>query len=54
MKNVIVFGATSGIGKSIAKILLNEGLKKVLKEINYWKKSPLWTAKKINNATKKN
>jgi UDP-glucose 4-epimerase len=33
------------------KILLNEGLKKVLKEINYWKKSPLWTAKKINNAT---
>jgi len=25
MKNVIVFGATSGIGKSIAKILLNEG-----------------------------
>ena len=34
------------------KISLNEGLKKVLKEINYWKKSPLWTVKKINNATK--
>ena len=27
MKNAIVFGATSGIGKSLTKILINEGYK---------------------------
>ena len=30
-----------------SKISLKEGITKVLKEINYWKKAPLWTPKKI-------
>tara|TARA_B100000989_G_scaffold93376_1_gene67833 strand:+ start:10610 stop:11374 length:765 start_codon:yes stop_codon:yes gene_type:complete len=34
------------------KIVLKEGVNKVLKEIDYWKSSPLWTAKKISRATK--
>ena len=28
------------------------GIRKVLKDINYWKKAPVWTPKKINKATK--
>lgn len=34
------------------KITLEEGIDIVLKNINHWKKAPLWTPKKINNATK--
>ena len=33
-------------------INLEEGLKKVIKDINYWKEAPLWTPKKIKLATK--
>jgi UDP-glucose 4-epimerase len=38
--------------KWIPKINLEEGVDIVLKNINYWKKAPLWSPKKINNATK--
>tara|TARA_B100000579_G_C22758712_1_gene817840 strand:+ start:63 stop:1049 length:987 start_codon:yes stop_codon:yes gene_type:complete len=45
--------------KKISKILkwqpkvnLKEGMKNVLENINYWNKAPLWTKKKIKNATK--
>ena len=34
------------------KINLENGLKKVLKNIDYWKDAPLWTRKKIKVATK--
>ncbi len=34
------------------KISLKEGINKVLKEINYWKKAPLWTPKKIEQTTR--
>lgn len=34
------------------KISFEMGVNKMIKEINYWKKAPLWTAKKINKATK--
>jgi UDP-glucose 4-epimerase len=34
------------------KIKLEDGLKIVLKNINYWKDAPLWTPKKIRLATK--
>ncbi len=34
------------------KITLKIGIKKVLKNINYWKNAPLWTERKINLATK--
>ena len=34
------------------KITLEEGIDIVVKNINYWKKAPLWTAKKISKATK--
>ena len=34
------------------KIYLKEGIKKVLKDINYWKNAPLWTEKKIDSSTK--
>ena len=30
---------------------LKEGINLVLKNINYWKKAPLWTRKSIKNAT---
>tara|TARA_X000000950_G_C13919130_1_gene662450 strand:+ start:4670 stop:5671 length:1002 start_codon:yes stop_codon:yes gene_type:complete len=33
------------------KISIEEGVKKILLEIEYWKKSPLWTASKIKMAT---
>lgn len=33
------------------KINLDRGMKYVLKEINYWKKAPLWTKSKITKAT---
>lgn len=33
-------------------ITLEKGLKKILKEKNYWKNSPLWTTNKIKRATK--
>ena len=33
-------------------ITLEKGLENVLKNIFYWKKSPLWTKSKIKNATK--
>ena len=32
MKTAIVFGATSGIGKEISKLLLNNGYKVVFKD----------------------
>lgn len=35
------------------KISLRVGLNEVLKNINYWKNSPLWTVNNINIATKK-
>ncbi len=34
------------------KIDINQGIKFLLNDINYWKKAPVWTPKKINNATK--
>lgn len=34
------------------KITLKEGINKVLENIDYWKNAPLWTPKKIKNATK--
>ena len=33
-------------------VSFEEGIKKILDEKNYWKKSPLWTKKKIFKATK--
>ena len=34
------------------KISIQDGIKEVLANINYWKKSPLWTRNKIKKATK--
>ena len=34
------------------KITLEEGIDIVVKNINYWKKAPLWTPKKISKATR--
>ena len=34
------------------KISIEKGVKKVLEDINYWKKAPLWTKKKIDIATR--
>jgi UDP-glucose 4-epimerase len=34
------------------KIRIEEGVKKMLENINYWKQAPLWTPKSISNATK--
>lgn len=34
------------------KVGINLGIKKLLKDINYWKKAPVWTPKKIKIATK--
>jgi len=34
------------------KININEGIKKILKEIDYWKDAPVWTPKKINFETR--
>ncbi len=34
------------------KISIQDGIKEVLANINYWKKSPLWTKSKIKKATK--
>ena len=33
-------------------ITIEKGVKFILKEINYWKKAPIWTPKKIKNETK--
>jgi UDP-glucose 4-epimerase len=35
-----------------SKISLKEGISRVLKEISYWKKAPLWTPKKIEKTTR--
>ena len=37
----------------IPKISINHGIKIMLKNINDWKDAPIWTPKKINQATKK-
>lgn len=34
------------------KVSFNEGMKKVLAEIDYWKNAPVWTPKTIHSATK--
>lgn len=34
------------------KVTIEEGIKKLLKNIDYWKLAPVWTPKKIKNATK--
>lgn len=34
------------------KIDIKEGINKLLLDIDYWRKAPVWTPKKINNATK--
>ena len=34
------------------KVNIEEGIKKLVNDISYWKKAPLWTPKKIKNATK--
>ena len=34
------------------KISIEEGIKKLVTNISYWKKAPLWTPQKIKNATK--
>ena len=36
----------------VPKINIEKGLDMLLKDINYWKKAPVWTPKKINKATK--
>ena len=33
-------------------ISINEGIEKVLQNINYWKDAPVWTSAKIKVATK--
>lgn len=35
-----------------AKISLEEGVKKILENIEYWKEAPIWTPNSIENATK--
>ena len=35
-----------------SKVTLEQGIKKVLKDIDYWKSAPVWTPKKIEEATK--
>ena len=35
-----------------SKTSIQQGVKKILLEIDYWKKAPVWTPKKINHATK--
>ena len=34
------------------KIDINKGIKLLMKDINYWKKAPIWTSQKIKAATK--
>ena len=34
------------------KVSIKEGVNKLLLDIKYWKRAPVWTPKKINNATK--
>ena len=34
------------------KVSIKEGVNKLLLDIKYWKRAPIWTPKKINNATK--
>ena len=34
------------------KINIEKGIKILIKNIEYWKKAPVWTPKKINIATK--
>ncbi len=34
------------------KINIKKGIEYLIKDINYWKKAPIWTPKKINKATK--
>ena len=34
------------------KVSIEQGINKLLKNINFWKKAPIWTPKKINIATK--
>ena len=34
------------------KIKIEKGIEYLIKDINYWKKAPIWTPKKINKATK--
>jgi UDP-glucose 4-epimerase len=34
------------------KVNIHDGIKKILKEIDYWKDAPVWTPKKINFETK--
>lgn len=38
--------------KWFPKVKINEGIARILADINYWKKGPLWTPKSISNATK--
>ena len=33
-------------------ITLKDGIERIIKDIDYWKKAPLWTKKKIRKATK--
>ena len=35
-----------------AKISIQQGIKKLLNEINYWNNAPVWTPKKIKLATR--
>jgi len=35
-----------------SKIDIKEGVKKLLRDIEYWREAPVWTPKKIKNATK--
>jgi len=49
------FADISHIKKEIGwkpKINIESGIKLLIKEINYWKKAPIWTKSKINKATK--
>ena len=34
------------------QIDINKGIKLLMKDINYWKKAPIWTPQKIKAATK--
>ena len=51
----ITYADISKIKKELSwkpKVSFEEGIKKVLKNINNWKDAPLWTPKKISKATK--
>ena len=52
---MITFADITNIKKKLnwkPKIDIYEGVKRLLKDISYWKNAPLWNVKKIELATK--